>query len=154
MGHVAPGKGTKLLVDSLMELCRRDVAFDADIIGRGPLLDVLKRRVADLGLSTRVTFHGFVEDHADVERLIAAASIAAAPYEDDLGSFTRFADPGKLRAYLAAGLPIVMTGVPPNATELSAEAGARSSLPRDARPGWPAPTSCWPNSAASRWCGW
>jgi glycosyltransferase involved in cell wall biosynthesis len=39
-------------------------------------------------------------------------------------TFTRYADPGKLKAYLAAGLPIVLTDVPPNAAELVGEAGA------------------------------
>ena len=40
-------------------------------------------------------------------------------------------DPGKLKAYLAAGLPIVLTDVPPNARELEAEAGA-AVVPFDA----------------------
>ena len=42
-----------------------------------------------------------------------------ATYDADPGSFTRFADPGKLKNYLAAGLPIVLTDVPPNAMELT-----------------------------------
>ena len=29
----------------------------------------------------------------------------------------------------------------------------RSCSPPGARPGWAVPTSCWPNSTASRWCG-
>ena len=37
----------------------------------------------------------------------------------------------------------------PTATAMS----PRSFSPPGARPGWAGPTSCWPNSAASRWCG-
>jgi glycosyltransferase involved in cell wall biosynthesis len=77
-----------------------------------------------------VRFHGFVPDHRHVERLLAEASIAAAPYRPD-ETFTQFADPGKLKAYLAAGLPIVLTDVPPNARELAAEGGAEI-VPYDA----------------------
>jgi glycosyltransferase involved in cell wall biosynthesis len=84
--------------------------------------DALRARAAPLG--DRVRFHGFVPDHRDVERLLAGASLAAAPYRPDPTSFTRHADPGKLKAYLAAGLPIVLSDVPPNARELAAEAGA------------------------------
>src|SRR5581483_8918485 len=62
--------------------------------------------------------------HRDVERLVASASVAAAPYATRMESFTRFADPSKLRTYAAAGLPIVLTDVPPNARELEREAGA------------------------------
>jgi glycosyltransferase involved in cell wall biosynthesis len=39
-------------------------------------------------------------------------------------SFTRYADPSKLRSYTAAGLPVVLTDVPPNAGDLQREAGA------------------------------
>jgi glycosyltransferase involved in cell wall biosynthesis len=39
-------------------------------------------------------------------------------------SFTQYADPAKLRGYTAAGLPVILTNVPPNAEELAREAGA------------------------------
>jgi glycosyltransferase involved in cell wall biosynthesis len=58
-----------------------------------------------------------------VEAILAEASVGVAPYLTDVGSFTQFADPGKLKAYLGAGLPIVLTPVPPNAKELE-ESGA------------------------------
>jgi glycosyltransferase involved in cell wall biosynthesis len=35
----------------------------------------------------------------------------------------RYSDPGKLKAYLATGLSIVVTDVPPNARKLTSEAG-------------------------------
>ncbi len=50
--------------------------------------------------------------------------MAVAPYDTAEDSFTRFADPSKVRAYMAGGLPVVMTDVPPNADELAAEGGA------------------------------
>ena len=43
----------------------------------------------------------------------------------------RQADPGKLKVYLAAGLPILLTDVPPNAQELAAIGGAEI-VPADA----------------------
>src|SRR5207248_6531205 len=75
-------------------------------------------------LDATVTFHGYVDDHRDVERILAGCSVAVAPYKRSAATFTRYADPGKLKAYLAAGLPIVLTEVPPNARELASEAGA------------------------------
>ena len=68
---------------------------------------------------------------SDVERILARASVAVAPYPPAEATYTRFADPGKLKAYLAAGLPIVLTDVPPNARELEREAGAEI-VPYDA----------------------
>src|SRR5205085_10434097 len=77
-----------------------------------------------LGLGDRVRFLGFLSDHREVEGLVATSSIAAAPYATGMESFTKYADPSKLRTYTGAGLPIVLTDVPPNAHELEREAGA------------------------------
>jgi glycosyltransferase involved in cell wall biosynthesis len=118
LGHLVERQGVATLVDATARL--DDVALD--VIGAGPEEEALRRRAAPLG--DRVRFHGFVPDHRDVERLLAGGSLAAAPYVPDPASFTRHADPGKLKAYLAAGLPIVLSDVPPNARELAAEAGA------------------------------
>ena len=76
-----------------------------------------------------VTIHGFVADFADVAMILSRAAIAVAPYEATGDSFSQFADPGKLKAYLGAGLPIVLTGVPPNAGDLAASGGAAIVAP-------------------------
>lgn len=118
LGHLVERQGVSALLGALACL---DEGVVADVIGRGPLLEPLRDEAALLGIGGRVTFHGYVPRHEDVEALLAAASVGVAPYE--AGSFTRYADPGKLKSYLAAGLPIVTTDVPPNARELE-RAGA------------------------------
>jgi glycosyltransferase involved in cell wall biosynthesis len=120
LGHLVERQGVDVLLAALSEL--DDVS--ADVIGSGPLEALLRRQADELGLGERVRFHGFVPDHRDVERLLAGASLALAPYRRSEDTFTRYADPGKLKAYLAAGLPTVLTPVPPNAEELAREAGA------------------------------
>jgi glycosyltransferase involved in cell wall biosynthesis len=123
LGHLVPRQGVDVLLEALALLQDRGAEVAADVIGGGPLEEDLRGRAAALGLRERVTFHGFVPDHRDVERLLAGASVAVAPYRPD-ATFTAYADPGKLKAYVAAGLPTVLTDVPPNAPELAAEAGA------------------------------
>lgn len=124
MGHLVQRQGVTTLIDALTILRDRGVQFVAEIVGRGPLEATLRQHASAAGISAQVVFHGFVPDHRDVERILGAASVAVAPYEESEGSFTQFADPGKIKAYLAAGLPIVTTGVPPNAVELEELAGA------------------------------
>ncbi|MGE5691558.1 MAG: glycosyltransferase [Pseudomonadota bacterium] len=124
LGHLVPRQGVDVLLDALVLLRARGEEVAADVIGTGPEETALRARAAALHLGDAVRFHGFVADHRDVERLLAGGSIAVAPYRSDPASFTRFADPGKLKAYLGAGLPIVLTDVPPNAAELAAQAGA------------------------------
>ena len=124
LGHLVPRQGVGRLVEAFRLLAARGVEFEGEIAGRGPLEDELRSSVAEGGLDGRVRFVGFLSDHRDVEAFVAAGSVAVAPYDTEVESFTRYADPSKLRSYTAAGLPIVLTDVPPNAHELAAEAGA------------------------------
>jgi glycosyltransferase involved in cell wall biosynthesis len=117
LGHLVERQGVATLLDALVGT---NVAVD--VIGTGPLEPGLRAQMRRLGVDA--TFHGYVPDHHDVERLLSNASIAVAPYQRSDDTFTRYADPGKLKAYIAAGLPIVLTDVPPNARELAAEGGA------------------------------
>jgi glycosyltransferase involved in cell wall biosynthesis len=128
LGHLVPRQGVQVVVDALALMRQRGLDVTAAVIGRGPLEAELRARAAARGVGEATTFHGFVEDHREVERILAAGSVAVAPYDTETESFTRFADPGKLKAYLGAGLPIVLTAVPPNAREL-AEAGGAEVVP-------------------------
>ena len=124
LGHLVPRQGVQKLLDALGLLARRHVEFSAEIAGRGPLLEELQARTSELGIGERVRFVGFIPDHRGLEAFVASGSVAVAPYDTAEDSFTRFADPSKVRAYMAGGLPVVMTDVPPNADELAAEGGA------------------------------
>lgn len=120
IGHLVPRQGVATLIEAVALL--PDVTLE--IAGRGPEEAPLRALAAARGIADRVHFLGFLSDHRDVERLVASAAVAAAPYATDMESFTKYADPSKLRTYTGAGLPIVTTDVPPNAHELEREAGA------------------------------
>jgi glycosyltransferase involved in cell wall biosynthesis len=122
LAHLVRRQGADLLLDALALLRETDVT--ADVIGTGPLERPLRAQAHKLGLDGTVTFHGYVSDHREVERILASASLGVAPYRPGEGTFTTHADPGKLKAYVAAGLPVVLTDVPPNAAELAGEGGA------------------------------
>lgn len=125
IGHLVERMGVTTMIEALRILAERGVRVEADIAGRGPLEDELREKARAYGLGESVTFHGFISDHRQLERLLADACVALAPYSTRVESFTRFADPSKLKSYLGAGLPILLTDVPPNAAELEREAGAR-----------------------------
>lgn len=125
LGHLVPRQGVDVLLQALRLLVDRGEKITASVIGTGPLERELRECTESLDLGRVVRFHGFVHDHREVERILAGASIAVAPYQPTEETFTRFADPGKLKAYVAAGLPIVLTDVPPNARELARSGGAQ-----------------------------
>ena len=124
LAHLVRRQGADVLLEALAVLQSRAAGITADVIGSGPLEDDLRARARALGLDDVVTFHGFVADHREVERLLASASLGMAPYRPGEMNFTAYADPGKLKAYLAAGLPTMVTDVPPNAHELARDGGA------------------------------
>jgi glycosyltransferase involved in cell wall biosynthesis len=123
LGHLVERQGVATLLEALAIVMRRNREVTADVVGGGPLADELRTQAKKLGIAGRVTFHGFVKDHKDVEAILAEGTVAAAPYKHDRTNFTQFADPGKLKAYLGASLPMVLTDVPPNARQLE-QAGA------------------------------
>ncbi|MDQ5972169.1 MAG: hypothetical protein QG553_328 [Patescibacteria group bacterium] len=123
LGHLVERQGVAMLIDAAKELARQDVKFSIEIIGSGPLEKQLRKKAKDLGLAKQIKFHGFVKSHKEVEKILASATIAAAPYVKDDVNFVQFTDAGKLKAYLGAYLPIVLTDVPNNTKELR-DAGA------------------------------
>ncbi len=131
VGHLIRRQGVGLLVEALDLLARRSVDFVAEIAGSGPLEQGLREQAARAGLDGRLSFAGFIDDQRSVESFLASGSVAVAAYDPTDNVLTQHADPSKLKAYLAAGLPIVMTDLPHNAQELAQRAGAEL-IPFDA----------------------
>jgi glycosyltransferase involved in cell wall biosynthesis len=53
-----------------------------------------------------------------MEQLSSGCACAVAPYDEKTDTWTRYADPGKIKNYLASGLPVILTNVPYNAQEI------------------------------------
>jgi glycosyltransferase involved in cell wall biosynthesis len=108
-GHLYPWKGVDVLLHAL---ARVPHVRGMIIGGHEPELDLarLTHLAAQLAISDRVTFTGFVAPH-DVPRLLAATSILVLPNPASAIS-TRFTSPLKLFEYMAAGRPIVASDLP------------------------------------------
>ena len=112
MGVLNPNSGVDILIKSLEVIQKKIPTISCIIIGTGSKEQDLKNLSNDLLQENSYEFTGFINDHRIVEELLAKAWIGVAPYRDDPSSFTRFADPGKLKTYLSLALPIIMTNVP------------------------------------------
>lgn len=124
MGHLREGKGIEFIIDAFPKIYHKVPQAKLVILGTGPLEPQLKERAARLGIDDKIDFKGFIEEHAELDKIMARCAVALAPYEPASKSLVYYADPGKIRAYLAVGLPIVVTKVPPTAYEIAqAKAG-------------------------------
>lgn len=123
LGNLAERQGIFEFVDAAAEVIRSMPAVRAEVIGDGPIGDAVRARAAELGFGDSIRFHGEVMDPPKLSALLADCAIGFAPYRRDPSSFSNFADPSKVKSYLGAGLPIVMSDVPPVARRLE-KAGA------------------------------
>jgi len=84
----------------------------------------LKKLTKRMGLGKSVFFHGFIHDVDEFLRLTRGSYIGLAPYINLPTSLRRYADSVKIRAYLASGLPVVTTQVPPLGREIARKGAA------------------------------
>lgn len=112
VGHITEKQGLQLVIEAMPEIVKTVPQFTLDIIGDGPYRGQLEEQVKTAGLTKRVTFHGFVKDDRVVENMIAQAAVTLALYRKENDPFTYYADPGKIKIYLATGVPILLTDLP------------------------------------------
>jgi len=118
VGHLLEKQGVQLALRALPRARERVPGARLVVVGDGPYRRTLESLARELGLNDSVEFAGYVEDHDEVEQLISTSAVGLAVYDPSIASFTKFADPGKIKNYLAAGVPVITTSVVHSATEL------------------------------------
>jgi len=118
MGHLIKKQGIQLVIEAIPYIIKQIPNFHFDVIGGGEYEEDLQKLAYKLGVLKYVTFYGFVENHQEVERMLSTCAIGVAPYVNSEDNYVRYTDPGKVKAYLAAGLPVVITKVPLAAYEI------------------------------------
>jgi len=113
VGHLLPKQGLQVIVQALREVLAAVPSVRLLVIGSGPYGDEIRDLAARLGVLPRIDFAGRIDDPNVIYDLLSKSAIGVAPYLRELDTWTRYADPGKIKDYLAAGLPIVTTDVPP-----------------------------------------
>ncbi len=112
MGALLEKQGIQLVINALPLIIKKIPDVNFTIIGKGPYENNLKKLVTKFRLEKHVLFLGHIESHEEMENRIAKAAIAVALYDPKNADFSYYADPGKIKNYLAAGVPIIMTDVP------------------------------------------
>lgn len=117
-GGLMPHQGIQLVIEALPLIKEQipDVTFE--IIGIGSYENDLKKLVKEKNLEGTVSFLGYMEKHDDVEKILSSKGIAAAMYNEELSRWSYYADPSKVKTYIAAGLPVLTTSVTQIAKEI------------------------------------
>lgn len=111
LGNLTKDQGVDLLIECMVDVVDSIPNAKLIIIGSGEEELYLKNKVAKLKLEAFVEFKGFVKDNSEVSRILSESTLGVAPYIVSKSSFKHFTDPGKIKTYLGAGLPIIMTNI-------------------------------------------
>jgi UDP-glucuronate decarboxylase len=120
IGNVQKQQGVDLLVDamSIISKSKPKLAINVHVVGKGVYLEQLKEKVRGAGLQKRFKFFGFVESDAKLDKIMRECFVGTALYDPKSAHLTKLSDPGKIKDYLAAGIPVITTNVSPISQEL------------------------------------
>ncbi len=118
MGHLLEKQGVQLIIKILPKLIKHNPNIHFKIIGAGRFKEDLIKLAKELKVYKYCDFKGKIKDHRILENEIAKSCIAVAPYIKELDNWTYYADPGKVKTYLACGVPVLLTDLPWNAKDI------------------------------------
>jgi len=112
LGAFEKTKGIELVLDSWEAIREANSNARLVFIGKTPLgvVDVsYEERLKNL---VGVTLLG-VLPHKEVLKILGSYGVGLAPYSNDLYSISKYCDPSRVKDYIACGLPVLITDVPP-----------------------------------------
>lgn len=121
IGHLLEKQGVQMVLEALPDVMQKVGDVHLLVIGGGEYEEHLKCIIKKLDLEKNVTLKGWVTERSILDDTMGESAIAVATYQPEkemLRNFTYFADPNKLKDYLGAGLPIVLTDISYNAVDI------------------------------------
>lgn len=124
-GTIGPENGLDLAIEALALVKKKFPKTTLHIFGAGLKEEekLVKNLIKKYRLQSSVKDYGFIANAITLSQKIQPLMIGLAPYKAIPTSVRWYADATKIRLYLAAGLPVITTQVPPLGKEV-AEKGA------------------------------
>lgn len=117
-GGLVPHQGIQLALEAAPAIKKEIPDFHFKIIGIGSYEQQLKALTKKLNAEKYIHFLGYMEDHRDVEKTLSSCGAAVAMYSEELSKWSYYADPSKIKTYVAAGLPVITTSLTQIANDL------------------------------------
>lgn len=118
VGHLLEKQGVQLVIQAIPKIIQKINDFNFVIVGSGEYESELKKLVYDLEICEYVNFKGSIFDPNELNTILGRSHLSIAMYDREKDNFTYYADPTKVKTYLAMGLPVLLTNVPHNAEEI------------------------------------
>lgn len=108
LGVLNDKNGIHLIPDIIDRVRRKIPGVRLDIIGNGERENWLKEEIKNRGLKDHIRLLGLME-YGEFSKILTDYAIGLAPYLDVMDNLTATSDSMKMRVYLAAGLPVIIT---------------------------------------------
>lgn len=108
-GGLLPHQGIHTVIQAIPLIIKQIPDFKFIIIGIGEYESYLQSLSVKLRVDDYIEFKGYFESHEDVEKILNTCGVAVAMYSKSLDKWSYYADPSKIKTYLAAGLPVITT---------------------------------------------
>src|SRR5260221_641184 len=118
LGHLLKKQSVQEMLSAIPQIIRDIPRFHFVILGGGEYEVALKQQVKKLHIEKYVSFKGWIKERELLDKTLGESAIAIATYvpeKDRLRNFSYYGDPTKLKDYLAAGMPVILTNVSYNA---------------------------------------
>lgn len=112
-GSLRAEHGPGLIIKALPAIIEKEPEVRVVFAGDGELREELEKKAEELDVSSHVKFTGYIDSGEEVYRILTAAGLALATYPSGDNTYKLYSDPGKVKIYLACGLPVIITDVPP-----------------------------------------
>ena len=129
-GTLGKEHGPGLIIEALPEIIEKEQKVRVIFAGDGELKEELIRRSEELEVSHHVRFTGFIDSSDEFYSILTVCGLALATYPTGDQTYKLYCDPGKVKIYLACGLPVLITDVPPIAKSIQ-ERGAGKIVEHD-----------------------
>ncbi len=129
-GLVEAGYGFDLLLRAMPKVLERAPQARVTVTTYQEFPRELRRRIKELRLEERIDVLGFIADDFEFTQVIQRHRLGLALYEPLPGSHKMYSD-SRAKTYMARGVPVIITRVPPIAAEIE-KAGAGIIIDYDA----------------------
>lgn len=106
-GVLKVSQGLDIVLQNGQEISDTFPNAELHVIGDGPDKAYFQSLAGRSPLNTK--FYGYLPDEQNIKEVIAACDIGLAPYMPDVSNVSYYTDPSKIKMYLSAGIPTVMT---------------------------------------------
>lgn len=119
LGTLEKSKGLQLAIRVLPLIKERIPKVKLLVIGTGSYYDDLKKLANELEVQDTIEFVGHLLNHEKAMLMLTQCDIGLAPYVPEVTNISAYGAPFKIREYLMAGLPVIVTNVPETVREVS-----------------------------------